>query len=579
MVVATVLCLPYSAYIAICSESHVSSSDYASLLQAFPRERTQLLPLLIAVQERDGWLGEAALSAIAHHIFVPESEVFGVATSYGELRLEAAAGPGVTVCTGLSCLIAGAAELSRALGASLTDGWRVEEHPCRFRCADAPVAAVRGQYIARATAAVVSAMADRGESTATPERATHPPRAGEVRRLLARCGRIEPTSIDDAIALGAYEGLRVARAMEPDAIVRIVEEAGLLGRGGAFFPVAAKWSSARVHPSPRYLVVNAEEGEPGVFKDRHLIEGDPHLLVEGIFIAARAIEAAAVYIYVNGEAARAAERLSRAIEQARARGVLGEHVPRIEIRRGAGGYVCGEESVILSSIEGERAVPRLRPPFPVEAGLFGRPTVINNVESLCNLPGILREGAAAYRACGTAEHPGTKLVCLSGAVRYPGVYEAPFGTPVRHVIDGIGGGGAADGRAIRALLFGGPSGTLLPPALWDAPFAPGRLDATGASPGAGGIVAIDDSMSIRDVVRRLSAYNASESCGKCTPCREGTIRMVELLDERPADAATRLDELSEAMIAASLCGLGQMAPLPYLSARRHFGDELLGGAR
>ena len=556
----------------------MSSSDYASLLQPFPRERAQLLPLLIAVQAHDGWLGEAALSAIAHHIYVPESEVFGVATSYSELRFEPPVGAAVTVCTGLSCLLAGAAELSHSLTNALADGWHVEDHPCRFRCADAPVASIGGRYVTPATADAVLVATTTVESISTPDRTTRPARAGEVRRLLARCGRIDPASIVDAIAVGAYEGLRAARAMAPDAIVQLAEDAGLLGRGGAYFPVAAKWSGARAHPGPRYLVVNAEEGEPGVFKDRHLIEGDPHLLVEGIFIAARAIEAEAVYVYVNGEADVATERLSEAIEQARARGRLGDDAPQIEIRRGAGGYVCGEESVILSSIEGERAVPRLRPPFPVEAGLFGRPTVINNVESLCNLPGILRDGAAAFRAYGTPEHPGTKLVCLSGTVRDPGVYEVPFGTPVRHIIDVIGGG-AADGCTIRALLFGGPSGTLLPPALWDAPFAPGQLDASGASPGAGGIVAIDESMSIRDVVRHLSAYNASESCGKCTPCREGTVRMVELLDELPTDAATRLDELSEAMVAASLCGLGQMAPLPYMSARKHFGDDLVGGVR
>ena len=556
----------------------MSSTDYASLLLPFLRERTQLLPLLIAAQARDGWLGEAALSAIARHIYVPESEVFGVATSYSELRFEPPVGAAVAVCTGLSCVLAGSSELSRSLADTLPDGWRVEEHPCRFRCADAPVASIGGRYVAPATVAAVLAATAQAESISTPERTTRPPRDGEVRRLLARCGRVDPASIDDAIAAGAYDGLRAARAMAPDEIVEFVEEAGLLGRGGAYFPVAAKWSGARAHPGPRYLVVNAEEGEPGVFKDRHLIEADPHLLVEGIFIAARAIEAHAVYVYVNGEADLATRRLSDAIEQAQGCGVLGGEAPRIEIRRGAGGYVCGEESVILSSIEGDRAVPRLRPPFPVEAGLFGRPTVINNVESLCNLPGILRDGASAFRACGTPEHPGTKLVCLSGAVCDPGVYEVPFGTPVRHIID-VFGSGAVDGRTIRALLFGGPSGTLLPPALWDAPFAPGQLDASGASPGAGGIVAIDDSMSIRDIVRHLSAYNAAESCGKCTPCREGTVRMVELLDELPTDAATRLVELSEAMIAASLCGLGQMAPLPYMSARRHFGDDLLGGAR
>ena len=551
----------------------MTTTAYDSILDGVRRERTQLLPLLIAAQHRDAYVTADAMRAIARHIYAPDSEVFGVATSYSELRFSPTEGRTVTLCRGLSCELAGAAELSRSLAASLPAGWSVEEHPCRFRCNDAPLAAIDGAYIAPATPSAVLSAAAHPTSITTPARTTRLARDGEVRRLLARAGAIDPASIDDAIGLGAYDGLRAATAMPPDAIVSTVADAGLLGRGGAYFAVASKWRGARAHPTPRYLVVNAEEGEPGVFKDRHLIENDPHLLVEGIFIAARAIEAAGIYIYINGEATLAAHRLATAIEQARTRGLL-DGAPALEIRIGAGGYVCGEESVMLSSIEGHRAVPRLRPPFPVDAGLFGRPTVINNVESLCNLPGILRDGAEAFRATGTREHPGTKLVCLSGAFRDPGVYEVPFGTRVRHIVDIIGGG-AIPGRTIRALLFGGPSGTLLPPALWDAPLAPGQLDESGASPGAGGIVAIDDTLSIRDVVRHLTAYNAAESCGKCTPCREGTARMVDVLDEFPTDAALRLDELSEAVVAASLCGLGQMAPLPYLSARRHFNNELL----
>jgi NADH-quinone oxidoreductase subunit F len=555
----------------------MSTMSQAAVIESFPRERAQLLPMMVAVQEHDGFLSEAALRAIARHAFVPESEVFGVATSYSELTFAPPAGRSVTVCTGLSCLLTGARDLARSVAAGLPDGWRVDEHPCRFRCNEAPVAAIDGRYIMPATAPGLHAALAGPKTIVTRERTTAPARPGEVRRLLARCGRIDPESLDDALSAGAYDGWRTAQALSPETIVQAVDDAGLLGRGGAYFPVAAKWRGAREHPQPRYLVVNAEEGEPGVFKDRHLIEGDPHLLVEGMLIAARAIEAGAIYVYINGEAALAAQRLSRAIAQAQAASLFGHDPLHIEIRRGAGGYVCGEESVILSSIEGHRAVPRLRPPFPVESGLFGRPTVINNVESLCNLPLIMREGAAAFRAIGTPQHPGSKLVCLSGAVRDPGVYEVPFGTPLRHIIEVVGGG-AASGRTIRALLFGGPSGTLLPPALWAAPFAPGLLDASGASPGAGGIVAIDDSMSIRDVVRHLTAYNAAESCGKCTPCREGTARMVELLDAAPADETGRLEALSEAITAASLCGLGQMAPLPYLSARRHFAAELAGGA-
>ena len=551
----------------------MTDADLDAPLAGFPRARTQLLPILLAAQDRDGYLSEAALSAIAHHVFVPESEVFGVASSYSELRFSPPAARSVTICTGLSCLLNGARDLAASAAADLPGGWAIEEHPCRFRCDAAPVAAIDGRYIDRATSDAVRAAVSAAEARPVAERATCAELEGEVRHLLRRRGRIDPESIDDALALGAYEGWRAAQEIEPPAIVDAVEAAGLIGRGGAYFPVAAKWRGARAHPQPRYLVVNAEEGEPGVFKDRYLVEGDPHLLVEGILIAARAIEADAVYVYVNGEATLMAARIERALEQARERGLAADGALRVEIRRGAGGYVCGEESVILSSIEGGRAVPRLRPPFPVESGLWGRPTVINNVETLCNLPLILRDGPAAFRAIGTPAHPGTKLVCLSGALRRPGVYEVPFGTSLRHVVEVIGGGAAA-GRTLRAVLCGGPSGSLLPPWAWDAPFAPGQLDGGRASPGAGGIVAIDDAMSIRDVVRHLTAYNARESCGKCTPCREGTARMRDLLDDPPADAVERLDELAEAVGAASLCGLGQMAPLPYASAQRHFAGEL-----
>lgn len=541
------------------------------LISAFPRERTYLLPLMLAVAQRDGYVSEPALREIARRVHVPESEAFAVATSYSELPLSPPPAREASVCTGLSCLLAGSASLSRSLADALPEGWAVREHPCRFRCDAAPVVVADRRVVGSATVDAVSAAA-RAAGAYLPARPTPDVRPGEVRRLLARRGRFEPDDLEGAMALGAYAAWPRVQAMGPDEIVALVEASGLLGRGGAYFPVAAKWKGARSHPSPRYLVVNAEEGEPGVFKDRYLIEGDPHLLVDGIAIAARAIEAERVYVYVNGEAELAAMRLAAAIEQAQARGLL-DGVAPIEIRRGAGGYVCGEESVILSSIEGGRAVPKLRPPFPVESGLFGRPTVINNVETLCNLPLIVAEGAAAFGSVGTAQHPGTKLICLSGALRVPGVFEVPLGISLREIVDGVGGG-PPEGRTLRALLCGGPSGALLPPSRWSAPLAPNLLDEAGASPGAGGIVAIDDGMSLRDVVWHLTAYNAAESCGKCTPCREGTARMVEVLDAPRAGDGATLEALAEATGAASLCGLGQMAALPYLSWRRHFPEDL-----
>lgn len=404
-----------------------------------------------------------------------------------------------------------------------------------------------------------------GDIPATPG----DPFAGQVRRVLARCGVIDPLSLDDARRHGAYTALERARAMAPEDLVALVKASGLRGRGGAYFPIAVKWESARAFPEPRYLVVNAEEGEPGAFKDRHLMEGDPHLLVEGIAIAAHAAGCARVFLYINGQARLSAERMARAVADATAAGLLGPDL-RIAIYRGAGGYVCGEESVILNSIEGERAVPRPRPPLPTEAGLWRRPTVISNVETLCNLPFIVTEGAEAFRSVGTEAYPGTKLVSLSGAVQRPGLYEVPLGVTTRELI--ALGGGLLDGHALRAVVMGGPSGGFLNPDQLDLPLVGGLVHPTGAVLGSGGVVVIDDRTPLSVALRELTAYNAVESCGKCTPCREGSERALAILDR--AGEVGRLSEseraelldLCDLMQYASLCGLGQMAPGPIRSA-------------
>ena len=415
---------------------------------------------------------------------------------------------------------------------------------------------------------------------------------GQTRRVLRNCGVIDPQSLDEALAAGAYTGLERALSMGPEEVGGLVRAAGLRGRGGAYFPTAVKWESARAHPGPRYLVVNAEEGEPGVFKDRHLMEGDPHALVEGTLIAAYAAGAAHAVIYINGQAELSARRVEQAVHDARRAGLVGDNILdsgfscAIAIYRGAGGYVCGEESVILNSIEGERAVPRPRPPLPTEAGLWGRPTVINNVETLVNLPLILAEGADWFRAVGTEAYPGTKLICLSGAVRRPGLVEVPLGTPIRRIIDEAGGG-ALPGHTVTFAVMGGPSGGLLPAAMFDLPIVGGMLHASGPVLGAGGIVVLDERTAPAFVLRELTAYNRMESCGKCTPCREGTARALAILDragaaiapppplpmsgeaERslPLSAEDRdlLLELCDVMQTASLCGLGQMAPGPIRS--------------
>ena len=411
--------------------------------------------------------------------------------------------------------------------------------------------------------------------------------AGQQRLVLGDCGATAPTDLDEYLAAGGYGALAAALSMGPEAVIETVAEAGLLGRGGAYFPAARKWQGARaVERTPRYIVVNCEEGEPGVFKDRHLMEGTPHRLLEGLVIAAFASGAEKGYIYVNAEAHLSAERVQGALAQARERNLVGEGVLGsgfsldVEVRRGAGGYVCGEETTLLNTIQGDRRVPRLRPPFPVEAGLWANPTVINNAETLVNVPLLIEDGPSrsSFMETGIEAARGTKLVCLSGAVQRPGLVEVPMGTTIRHIIADIGGG-PPPGRTIGAVAVGGPSSGVLPVSMLDTALRPGMLHESGVVMGAGGIVAVDDAVSVVEVVRKLAAYNAAESCGKCTPCREGTPRMVEALDRLAAGHGSTADlddlkYLAEVVGAASLCGLGQMAGGPINSALHFFGEEL-----
>ncbi len=403
--------------------------------------------------------------------------------------------------------------------------------------------------------------------------------------LMEGIGSVDPASLDDYVAGSGYLGLAEALSMLPEAVVALVLDAGLLGRGGAYFPAARKWQAARrVNAIRRHLVVNAEEGEPGVFKDRHLMEGNPHRIIEGAVIAAYAAGAGNVVIYVNAEADLSADRMAAALSAAEAAGLVGDDVLgsgfdcAVTIRRGAGGYVCGEETTLLNTVEGRRREPRLRPPFPTDAGLYGEPTVINNAETLANLPAILRGGARRFGSVGLNEARGTRLVSLSGAVRRPGLAEVPMGTSVRQVIDLVGGG-VPEGRTLGFAAVGGPSSGLLPASELDVPLRPGMLHSSGVVMGAGGITVFDDQVSPAEVAARLSRYNAAESCGKCTPCREGTPRIAEALDRVAAGETGENDirdlrDLAEIVGAASLCGLGQMAGNPVTSLLHFYGDTL-----
>ena len=422
--------------------------------------------------------------------------------------------------------------------------------------------------------------------------------APQTRILLTGCGHVVPDSVDEYLAAGGYSGLKRALSFPPEEVIQMVLDAGLQGRGGAYFPAALKWRAARnAGGTSPYLVVNAEEGEPGVFKDRHILEGDPHKLLEGMLIAAYASGSAFGYIYVNAEADLSADRLVGAILGASGMGMIGKDILgsgfdfQVTVRRGAGGYVCGEETTLLDTIQGNRREPRLRPPFPTESGLFQQPTVINNVETLSNVPLILRvsdgegdaEASHSFSSLGLENARGTKLVCLSGVVMRPGMAEVPMGTTIRDVVYKIGGG-PPPGRRIGLVAVGGPSSGIIPVTELDLPLQPGMLHPSGVVMGAGGIMVMDDSVPVIDVVRRLAAYNAAESCGKCTPCREGTPRIVEALDRLNSDAGTAADieelkSLAEIVGSASLCGLGQMAGGPINSALHFFADDLTALAR
>jgi NADH:ubiquinone oxidoreductase subunit F (NADH-binding)/NADH:ubiquinone oxidoreductase subunit E len=410
--------------------------------------------------------------------------------------------------------------------------------------------------------------------------AEHPFWKRQARVLMARCGLVDPEDLDDALLHGAYRAL--ARALDRPAVelIETVKASGLQGRGGAFFPTGLKWEGCRrAAGEPKYVVVNGEEGEPGIFKDRHLMEGDPHQVLEGALLAAYAVGATRVILYVHGEAHLSAVRLARAVEQAETAGIIGDRMLgseagcRVELRRGAGGFVLGEETALLESIEGRRAQPRPRPPFPVESGLWGNPTVINNVETLSAIPSIVGGGAAWFAALGTPKAPGTKVFGLSGPIQRPGLVEVNNGVTLRTLLEEMGGG-MADGRAWQGAVVGGPSGTIVPAALFDVPMEPRER----VSPGTGGVIAVPGG-SVVDIVKSLLRFNADESCGKCTPCREGTPRLLAMVDEVRSAAERRPDveALAEAIQLASLCGLGQAAPLALLRALEMFPDAFREG--
>ncbi|WTP61492.1 NAD(P)H-dependent oxidoreductase subunit E [Streptomyces phaeochromogenes] len=547
------------------------------------RERRDLLlPGLHAVNDRIGWISEGALDYLCRRLTVPPAEAYGVATFYAMFSVKPRPATVLHVCTDLACAAAGASELCAGVEArlGLGSGVSVERSPCLGLCERAPAALaikagdpVRTAVSAPATVerAVLAASAP-DSAPEEPPAALAVPQVGRAGReelvLLSRVGVVDPASLDDYRAHGGYTALRQAFAIGPAGVIREVTDAGLVGRGGAAFPTGRKWQATASQPDhPHYLVCNADESEPGTFKDRVVMEGDPYSLVEAMTIAGYAVGAHKGYLYLRGEYPRALERMEHAIGQARARGLLGDDVLGqgyafdIEIRRGAGAYICGEETALFNSIEGYRGEPRSKPPFPVEKGLFGKPTAENNVETLVNVLPILTMGSQAYAAIGTGRSTGPKLFCVSGSVDRPGIYELPFGATLGELLDLAG-----VRKRLRAVLLGGAAGGFVRPDELDIPLTFEGTREAGATLGSGVVLAFDDTVPLPRLLLRIAEFFRDESCGQCVPCRVGTVRQEEALhrivERTGADAASDialLREVGRAMKDASICGLGQTA--------------------
>ncbi len=569
--------------------------------------RHLLLPVLHAIQEHIGWISPGALNYACLRLDVPPAEAHGVASFYGMFSLSPRPPVTAHVCDDIACMTRGAgalcAELEKKLGplglpcANGRATW--QRSACLGLCERAPAALIsaagkipRERVLAPATVENISSTVQDAANCKLPAEADtlnakiSVPQAGQSQlRLLRRLGQVDPASLDDYRRAGGYEALRRAFEWGPERVIREVIDSKLLGRGGAAFPTGKKWEALHLqrHSNrPHYVVCNADESEPGTFKDRILMEGDPFAILEGMTIAAFAVRAENGFIYVRGEYPLAAERLAHAIRTARAEKLLGHDILgrgfrfEIEIRRGAGAYICGEETALFNSIEGYRGEPRNKPPFPTQSGLFHEPTVVNNVETLVNVPEIILGGGAAYTKIGTENSAGYRLFCVSGHVKRPGVYEVPYGPTLRNMIE-LAGGVGGTGR-LQAVLLGGAAGSFVSPAELDTPLTFEGTRKIGATLGSGVVMLFDDSTDLKKILLRIAAFFRSETCGQCVPCRVGTVRQEEALQRlvarRPLGSfeqeSEMLKEMAQAMRDASICGLGQTASGAILSAMAHW---------
>ena len=557
------------------------------------RAREALLPMLWDVQTEMGYISAEAVRQISHCIRVPEADIYGVISFYSLFYEQPSGEIILRVCGDPSCAIQGSddcmAALRERLGLNGThttaDGrYRLERAPCLGLCEHAPAALITRRGAGERAVAPIPSSGTllRAAQEEFPNEPPYPQLLGEERHALlldaeTALGQTAPTEAD-------YAALRYAiNELTPEEVIERVADSGLVGRGGAAFPTGVKWRGARFPQDgrPRYVICNADESEPGTFKDRALMETRPHLVLEGLALAAYACGAERGYVFIRGEYPHAQQRIQEAIDAAETAGMLGSNIAgrdihiHIEVRRGAGAYICGEETALFEAIEGKRGFPRIKPPYPTTHGLFQQPTICNNVETLACIPGIVQQGPQWFRAWGSERSPGSKLLCVSGHVTRPGVFEINPGISLRDFLEGPCGGVVGD---LQAVLMGGAAGTFLTPDEIDVPLTFEALWDIGSTFGSGAVFVCNDTVDLRDVLQRLAHFFQHESCGKCFPCQLGTQRQLEiLLREQPLPGdATRLEDIGWTMTESSLCGLGQTASSALLSAMERwpalFGD-------
>ena len=557
------------------------------ILQAYiPKGRHALLPALHAAQDFYGYLPAAVAAEIAAALKVPLSEVYGVIEFYSMFHTEPVSKTIIHVCNDPACALAGSDALMKNLvnqyagsfgETAAAEGVTVERSACLGLCELAPAIMVRD---------VQRGLVDASGAGKLLEEFGEKPYSiigGSVRELTANCGKRRATTLEEYQASGGYEALRKALSMDPAAVIAEVKASGLVGRGGAAFPTGVKWEGAAKEPAePKYVICNADESEPGTFKDRVLLEEDPHRILEGLIIAAYAVGSHEATIFLRGEYTNAFLTMTAALREAAEAGITGPGVLgsdfslSVELFRGAGAYISGEETALFEALEGKRGFPRMKPPFPTTSGLYNKPTVINNVETLSNIPTILNKGAAGFRQTGTEKSPGTKLFCLSGDVKQPGLYEVPFGISIRHLLYDLAGGIRGD-RKLKGILFGGAAGAFADASALDVGLSFEDLRAHGLPLGAGVITVFDETRDLRDALERLAYFFADQSCGKCYPCQLGTRRQLEILERAAAGKMLpgdreRLTDVGWTMTDASLCGLGQTAASAVLSAIKLWPD-------